>query len=406
MKHLYVLFIILTLGLTANAQSSRSIRLNKHRLSFDTVYYGEKSKVEHFTIYNITNKGVELNISSPYSFVSIQNAKHFLDAKDSVTLTVVIYFCKLNIFPTHIVVGTFNKNTNDTIIVTGKLYKRNGECKDYWGNGKLKWRKHYRDGELDGEYTEWYDNGQIKCSGNYLLGMYPAVEIKDNIFNRTIKASPFESRPSGIWNYYYENGNKSATFQYGKDGMLNGVHTSWYKNGTLKEEEESKNGMHYGFKKEYFENGKLFAISYVNKNTQYGEWKTWYENGELQSHDSYDTIKNTVIKEKWYRGQKLKSKEFLVKGKRTGEQTEFYENGNMKSKSFYVNGEADGVQETYYENGKIMCRTIYKNGRPIDKQECFYENGTMKSRMTIVKGQSPIFECWDESGNIIPIKTK
>jgi len=55
-----------------------------------------------------------------------------------------------------------------------KFYKdgeRDGECKEYHGNGQLRCQGFYKDGErMDGEYKEYYDNGQLRCQRFYKDG--------------------------------------------------------------------------------------------------------------------------------------------------------------------------------------------------------------------------------------------
>jgi antitoxin component YwqK of YwqJK toxin-antitoxin module len=47
-------------------------------------------------------------------------------------------------------------------------YKKEGEYKEYFYNGQIKISCNYIDDKLNGEYTEYFDNGQIKISCNYI----------------------------------------------------------------------------------------------------------------------------------------------------------------------------------------------------------------------------------------------
>ena len=55
-----------------------------------------------------------------------------------------------------------------------------------------------RDGELDGKYASWYDNGQLEIETNFKFGKY-----------------------DGKYNSWYENGKKRSEFYYIND-KLNG----------------------------------------------------------------------------------------------------------------------------------------------------------------------------------------
>ena len=74
------------------------------------------------------------------------------------------------------------------------------EKKEYWKNGKLK-AKWYEDenGDLEGEYKEWYENGNLKIIKNY----------KDGKLN-------------GVVTLYYPNGNLKVTGKF-KENYKNGL---------------------------------------------------------------------------------------------------------------------------------------------------------------------------------------
>lgn len=284
-KQIQLLFIFSLLSIHLYAQSP-SLRIDKHVLSLDTVFYGEKTKVEHFTIYNITDKTVELRVSGRNHEVFFQYDDHyqngFIDAHDSVKVSVFMFSCKSNIFPIKVMLGSFRDKPNlmDTVTINGIFYKKNGLYLKYWENGKLKSRIHYNNGEYDGEFTEWYENGQLSTKGEYLLTAYPTV-IHNTLSKQPNKiAYIYEARHKGTWIGYFENGNTLSITTFDKYGLINGVYKRWHEKGMLEEEIEIKHGKYYGYKKEYSD-GKLLHLSYYAGNTRYGEWKSWYSNGNL-----------------------------------------------------------------------------------------------------------------------------
>jgi len=48
-------------------------------------------------------------------------------------------------------------------LFSGSVYGQEEVKKEYWDNGKLKSESHYKDGNLDGRKTEWYEAGE-DCS--------------------------------------------------------------------------------------------------------------------------------------------------------------------------------------------------------------------------------------------------
>uniref|UniRef100_A0A6C0E999 Uncharacterized protein n=1 Tax=viral metagenome TaxID=1070528 RepID=A0A6C0E999_9ZZZZ len=83
----------------------------------------------------------------------------------------------------------------------------NGEYKEWWNNGQIKLYCHYVNGKEDGSYAQWYSNGNLKSQANYV--------------NRTL---------NGKYTSYYENGNKEMESFY-VDGLETGVTHEWSADG-------------------------------------------------------------------------------------------------------------------------------------------------------------------------------
>jgi antitoxin component YwqK of YwqJK toxin-antitoxin module len=395
MKLLITVFLFLFVASNLSAQSR--IKLSTKKIDMDTVFYGGDSELKHFTIYNISDKGVNLACRSVFSSVVIQVDKNYLEINDSTNATVQIYNCNRNIFPTKIFVGASVRGTEtpysfDTILVTGVLYKRNGKYEEFWDNGNLKSQKYFKDGNEDGKWTEWYENGQIQSCGEY---SYMRRYFFRDKFGEHSGYLPIGTK-IGTWLCSYENGNIASSSCHNEMGQLDGLFTEWYKNGNIKSETEFQNGRHYGVTKKFYDNGKLSSISYQINDTKYGEWKTWYKSGNLRSKITYDSLKHTSLEEMWYENGNLKYKKCYVTGGGShylnGKQLSYYENGTIESKTFYVNGRPDGVQKTFYDNGQLKAHYFSKKGEPYGRLRTFYANGNLRSRKTKI---------WDETGKII-----
>ena len=48
--------------------------------------------------------------------------------------------------------------------------KREGEWLEYWGNGQLYSQRTYKDGKYEGEYFSYYESGQLNINVNYTDG--------------------------------------------------------------------------------------------------------------------------------------------------------------------------------------------------------------------------------------------
>jgi antitoxin component YwqK of YwqJK toxin-antitoxin module len=49
---------------------------------------------------------------------------------------------------------------------------REGEFKRWYGNGRIREQRFYRNGKLEGAYKSWYENGQISAHGFYKNGKW------------------------------------------------------------------------------------------------------------------------------------------------------------------------------------------------------------------------------------------
>ncbi len=158
--------------------------------------------------------------------------------------------------------------------------------------------------------------GQVKNKEVYTVYVnYPDHTVKMNVLNSVKKIDVKETLT-----YYWYSSNRIMETQGGYDGkMLNGLYTSFYLSGNLKEKGMFKKGL------------------------KDGEWTAWYENGKIREIINWNKgIKNGLLKT-------------------------FDDKGNLISESFYKNGKLNGTF-TSYENGKAKNKIRYKNGNEIPEK--------------------------------------
>tara|TARA_B110000305_G_C19346780_1_gene592156 strand:- start:598 stop:954 length:357 start_codon:yes stop_codon:yes gene_type:complete len=90
---------------------------------------------------------------------------------------------------------------------------------DYYDNGQKKWERYYKDTQLIGAVTWWYESGQKKNELNHKYG----------------------GKMHGAATWWYENGQKMLEKNY-KDGKLDVLLIAWDENGTEKGHKSYKNG--------------------------------------------------------------------------------------------------------------------------------------------------------------------
>ena len=143
------------------------------------------------------------------------------------------------------VINTYKVSKDKIELVKESMWYENGQ-KSYEGT--------YKDGQLDGKWTEWHENGQKQRELTYKDG------IKD-----------------GKWASWYENGQKSYERTY-KDGIKDGKWTYWSPDGKESSELIIKDGEAW--------NGVAMGVGYND----------WIKHGVMERVQSY---KNGKRDGKW-----------------------------------------------------------------------------------------------------------
>jgi antitoxin component YwqK of YwqJK toxin-antitoxin module len=177
-----------------------------------------------------------------------------------------------------------------------------GEYKGWHRNGQLATFNLYdTKGEPDGEWKQYYKNGQLKKSENWVHG-----------------------KEEGRWTRYYEDGQMESRATY-RDGELHGLFETWYKNGQKESE-----------------------VTY-KENKRHGRCSKWYPDGQLKSQTEYkNRFLNGVIK-RWRANGQMSEETVYKDGRRNGPTHEWYADGQLK-------------KEALYDNGKLISAPVL-NGR-------------------------------------------
>lgn len=296
--------------------------------------------------------------------------------------------------------------TKDSLVFTTYFY--DGGTKS--SEGFLK------DGQPEGYWKSFYQNGQIKTEGNrenYLLdslwGFYSeeGKKIVEISYKEGKKHGPRKS---------YENEKVIRIDHYLEDN-IEGISQQFFPEGQLKRELPYKKDKKEGQGFEYEINGRIITLlNYkadvltkkrsINQIDDLGQkqstWMTFYKNRALKVEGPYIndlkngywkfyTSKGNLIKvEKWIMGILQENAEEVAKieiiqklNPKTGE---------LAFKGSYRNGKEEGVHRVYDENGNVISSIIYENGIVlfegiVDDQgrkqgpwKEFYTDGKLKSK--------------------------
>ena len=160
--------------------------------------------------------------------------------------------------------------------------------KNYYDDGILKSEFEKNDnGQLDGIYREYYENGQLKLECTYKNGQL-----------------------EGIAKEYYKNNQLSCEYNF-RDGKLDGLCKEYYESGKIKEEYYCKNGEFEGTYKKYYTNGKEKSeYNYKNGKLE-GTAKEYRINGDVEVEYDYKKVNLENIYEKY--GNKKSTTETTTK---------------------------------------------------------------------------------------------
>ena len=281
----------------------------------------------------------------------------------------------------------YNSNNEPVFITNYKDDKNNGITIEFDVSNKLSNPKvlaytNYKEGNLDGEYKQWYENGNLKIRSYYKDG-----------------------KEDGVSKSYYENGNIEQERIYDNNLLLN--RKKYYSNGQLKEEELYDKGHRIGVNKEWYENGNLkYEENYKN-------YKEYYENGQLKEEHYENLHRETTIK--YFENGEIDSQAHFINGKREGINIHHsdwdkehkiisnYQNGLKHGKEeiyhyfnnkmylmvevCYKEGKLEGDYKTYYPNGKSLTIGQYEDNLKKGKWIDYYENGNIKTEGNYKNGK-------------------
>ena len=324
----------------------------------------------------------------------------------------------------------FNKDLN-LVIETYAIGEKSMQ-KAYYSNKKLAYT---REGKLDedynffinGKYTEYYKNGQMKVQGSYKEGKRDgefkaflkngksagSVFYKDGkiIKSTLVKAMKDNASFSPVTDIYYkledshtlrkvdyENGLLRIYFIYNKDGIPDGESVEYYEEGNIKSIIPFRNNMVEGLTITYYENGNIDEeVNYKNDKMN-GEAKSYDENGKLNGRTIFkDNIKleedvykeNEILKNTFKNGELVKQdicelngtlKERRILNGDEMEYSTFYPNGNVKQK-ILAKDKIIIKEQIYARNGNIMSNSFFSDGKPVTEYFEYYPSGNIKEKV-------------------------
>lgn len=231
----------------------------------------------------------------------------------------------------------------------------NGKYTSWYENGDLKLETHFERGIYNGPYTYWGENGVKIMEGNIV----PSNDC-GNCYKR-----------DGLWTLYNENGDKIV------EGTLpTGTWNYWYDNGKKKTQGFGGNSNYESDDRVRIRKNLFPEIQpYNNKNSSDGKgnWMFWDIEGNEYSgkiNISYNRQKDPEGPFLVYPSSDFDGvfESFYEKDSENGLVVRFYPNGQTQSKYNLRFGDKNGFCVFWHENGEIDLDKsgTYKNGRKIE----------------------------------------
>jgi len=215
-----------------------------------------------------------------------------------------------------------------------------------------------------GLWQYFYGNGEISSEGNY-----------DEM-----------GKPEGEWKSYSKDGYLTFLQNY-SDGQLEGLYSSYYKNGNLKFKVKYEKGRIIDSVVYYYDCGAISAIVPIVNNKRNGLVRKFYKNGSLSKEYSVVNDSMSGIETGYYANGNPKWKYFYDADKLNGMAFDYYRNGTLSFSGNYFNGELSGSFVRQYDDGKVKESGNYNKGLYFGKIQEFDEKGKI-SKSTV----------YDESG--------
>lgn len=137
-----------------------------------------------------------------------------------------------------------------------------GECINYFKNGKQEYVRHYKNGMLNGEFCRYEEDGLIKSTGSFYNGALSGLYTKFLKNGAFVQIEYLEGKP--VYDYYVKGDCKGNLTKF----RISNNSPIWESPTTAERKVEYKNGTPWQI---YFKNGVMIALTSTSVK-DYGKW--------------------------------------------------------------------------------------------------------------------------------------
>lgn len=146
-------------------------------------------------------------------------------------------------------------------------------------NGRLAAQGQLVDSVPEGDWTEWYESGEVKLKTHFSKGAEHGVRTTFYENKTVAEEGAFrDGLQVGVWQMWFESGSPMARTTY-VEGVENGLRTTWYDGGQPKSEAEIANGLQEGLRRFWYPSGKVLSQAWFHLDRRSGPEEEWAEDG-------------------------------------------------------------------------------------------------------------------------------
>ena len=186
---------------------------------------------------------------------------------------------------------------------------------------------------------------------------------------------------------------------YLKEGELDGVKTSYRKDGSIESEQNYIGGKRQGLFTEYYPNTQIRFVGNYENDLLTGAYKLNYLAGNNSCIGNYKMGEYDGEVRCYYPDGSLKLIANYKNGKYHGAYKKFNEVGEVAEEANYVDDGLEGSYIIYYGGGKVKSINIIKN-KSIQSFYSYYINGSMEEEQIYAGGKLQMIKQFYSNGHL------
>ncbi|MDF1575503.1 MAG: hypothetical protein P1P86_09980 [Bacteroidales bacterium] len=301
---------------------------------------------------------------------------------------------------------------------------KQGTFREYYENGKIKKEEHYLDNQLHGYYREFDGRGELLMALRYERGKI-VEEIDEDLKELLDMKSTYDEKgrliftgaykegvPVGIHRFYDTAGVVENAYLYNElgqkvsegiideQGRRKGSWTDFYPGGEVRAKGAYVDNQRSGNWTYYFKKGGIEQKGKFERDRYQGIWIWYYPNGNKWREESYFNGREDGMFVEYDPDGNILTRGDYIGGEREGEW--IYQVGDHEEQGRYVIGLREGTWKYYYPNGKVKYEGTYSQGNPDKRHKYYYPDGTLKEEQYYEMGiREKNWKKYDTEGNLV-----